>query len=201
MSKKEETKEKIIRATLQIAAEKGFSSTRTAEIAQVAGISEGLIFKYFPTKNHLFASIINDNFQRLKAGIELIINNPLVSAGTKLKNLIDFHFNFFTDERNIAQLIFNHFDKKGLDFSIGPVIEYGIKPYSQLITRILSEGVGTGEFRPVNEEIIAIVMIGSMQVTLAQKFLFKSNFSLEEAKQEIISYFLGGIRAEAVSGR
>ena len=75
MNRVEATKKKIIEATVKIATAKGFANTRTAEIAKQAGVSEGLIFKYFPTKNYLFAVIINDNIQRLINGVGEIIDN------------------------------------------------------------------------------------------------------------------------------
>lgn len=191
----EETKEKIMQATIRVASARGFANTRTAEIAKEAGVSEGLIFKYYPSKSHLFAEIINLNFGKLKEGIETIIDNQSLTASEKLVNLIHFHFKFFTDEQNIAQLIFGHSDKKSLDFEVEPLVDYALRPYSQLIARILTEGIKTGEFRPLNAEVVASALIGTMQVTLVHQLFFKSKYSLEEAKNEIIAYILSGVKA------
>lgn len=47
----------IIKAVRHVFAEKGFDGTTTRELAQAAGISEGLLFKHFPRKEALFAAM------------------------------------------------------------------------------------------------------------------------------------------------
>jgi AcrR family transcriptional regulator len=53
----EERREAIIRAVRKVFAEKGFHGTTTRELAQAAGVSEALLFKHFPTKESLYASM------------------------------------------------------------------------------------------------------------------------------------------------
>jgi len=48
----------IIQAAASLFAEKGFSGTKTREIAERAGVSEALIFKHFPSKEDLYAAIL-----------------------------------------------------------------------------------------------------------------------------------------------
>ncbi|MCE5187592.1 MAG: TetR/AcrR family transcriptional regulator [Eubacteriales bacterium] len=49
---------RIINAAINTFAEKGFEATRTKEIAQRAGIAEGTIFRYFPTKNAILERMV-----------------------------------------------------------------------------------------------------------------------------------------------
>ncbi|MGE5581781.1 MAG: TetR/AcrR family transcriptional regulator [Bacillota bacterium] len=192
MSKVDETIENIMEATVRVAFRKGFANTRTSDIAKEAGVSEGLIFKYFPTKSHLFATIIKDNFQRIKKGVDLIIGEHSLSALAKIEALIDFHFDFFTNQRNIAYLILGHSDRKIIG-NVEPILEYGIKPYTQLIAEILKNGIDTGEFRHFDPETVAIALVGTMQITLIVKIL--SGKGVEEAtKKEVKEYILAGIR-------
>ncbi|MEE8124935.1 MAG: helix-turn-helix domain-containing protein, partial [Nitrospirales bacterium] len=51
-------KASIIRSAAALFAEKGFSGTKTREIAARAGVSEALIFKHFPSKHELYAAIL-----------------------------------------------------------------------------------------------------------------------------------------------
>ena len=48
----------LIAAAASLFAEKGFNGTTTKEIAKAAGVSEALVFKYFPTKRLLYAAIL-----------------------------------------------------------------------------------------------------------------------------------------------
>lgn len=193
MKKAEATKEKIIAATVKLAMAKGFANTRTAEIAKEAGVSEGLIFKYFPTKNQLFAVIINDNIQRLKTGVQEIIDDRNLNPTAKLISLINFHFRFFADERNIVQLVFGHSDRKSM-VDIESVIQQGVHPYVRLVIKILEEGIKSGEFRPFDPEVTALAIIGSLQVNLINKLILKNNEDLERVKNELIEFVLAAIQ-------
>jgi AcrR family transcriptional regulator len=50
---KEQTKERILRAALELFREKGFEGTTTKEISRRSGIAEGTLFNYFKTKEDL----------------------------------------------------------------------------------------------------------------------------------------------------
>ena len=50
---KENTKRAILRAALELFAEKGFYHTTTKAISRKAGIAEGTLFNYFQTKEDL----------------------------------------------------------------------------------------------------------------------------------------------------
>jgi len=193
MNKAETTKEKIIAATVKLAMAKGFANTRTAEIAKEAGVSEGLIFKYFPTKNQLFAVIINDNIQRLKSGVQEIIDDRNLNPTAKLISLINFHFRFFIDDRNIVQLVFGHSDRKSM-VDIESVIQQGVYPYVRLVIKILEEGIKSGEFKPFDPEVTALAIIGSLQVNLINKLILKNNEDMERVKNELIEFILAAIQ-------
>lgn len=193
MGKVEESIERIMQATVRVAFEKGFSNTRTADIAKEAGVSEGLIFKYFPSKKELFAMIIKDGFKRIKEGVEKIIDDSSVSPTSKINALVDFHFKFFTIERNIGNLILGHSERMSLG-SVGSIYEFGLIPYVKLIIQILDQGIASGEFRELNTELIATTIIGCMQITLVSQILAKRTENLEEVKRELKEYILSGIR-------
>lgn len=50
----------LIACAASLFAAKGFNGTTTKEIAKAAGISEALVFKYFPTKRALYAAILEE---------------------------------------------------------------------------------------------------------------------------------------------
>jgi AcrR family transcriptional regulator len=49
---------RILKAAIEIFAEKGFAATSTSEIAQKAGVAEGTIFRHYKTKKDLLISIV-----------------------------------------------------------------------------------------------------------------------------------------------
>lgn len=53
-----EKEKKILEAAITIISEKGFSASTTSEIAKMAGVAEGTIFRYFKTKKDILRGII-----------------------------------------------------------------------------------------------------------------------------------------------
>ena len=59
IEQKEAKKMKIIQAALDLFVERGYYGTKTSQISRRAGISEGLLFHYFPTKEILLEELVN----------------------------------------------------------------------------------------------------------------------------------------------
>lgn len=53
-----EKQRKILEASIELIAEKGFANTSTAEIAKRAGVSVGTLFNYYKTKETLLLAIV-----------------------------------------------------------------------------------------------------------------------------------------------
>src|SRR5262245_27065586 len=51
-------REQIIETALKLLSKNGFDGTSTRQIAKAAGITEGLVFYYFPTKMTLLAAVL-----------------------------------------------------------------------------------------------------------------------------------------------
>ena len=60
-------REQILATALGLFASQGFDATSTKQIAKEAGIAEGLIFHYFPTKASLLAAILEDRLEGRRA--------------------------------------------------------------------------------------------------------------------------------------
>jgi len=60
-------REQILETALRLFAAQGFDATSTRQIAIEAGIAEGLIFHYFPTKANLLTTILEDRLEGRQA--------------------------------------------------------------------------------------------------------------------------------------
>jgi len=55
----EERKRQILRSAIESFAQKGFSGTKTRDIAAAAGVSEAILFRHFATKEDLYHAILD----------------------------------------------------------------------------------------------------------------------------------------------
>lgn len=62
---------RIVEAAVQLFARQGYKGTSTREIAQLAGVNEATLFRYFSRKADLFWTAAESRLNRLKLGREL----------------------------------------------------------------------------------------------------------------------------------
>lgn len=60
----EETRRRILDAAVDLLASKGYSAFRTADVAEVAGVSLGAQTHHFPSKDDLVVAVVDHVFQR-----------------------------------------------------------------------------------------------------------------------------------------
>jgi AcrR family transcriptional regulator len=64
-----ETRERLLRAAADVFAERGYDGTRVADIAAVAGVSNGAMYAHFSSKAELLAGAIRTHGRRLLADL------------------------------------------------------------------------------------------------------------------------------------
>ena len=82
------TEEKIIIAARKLFTQKGFSATRTRDIAEEAGINLALLNYYFRSKQNLFQIIIEEKFEQFFGVINPILSNSEISLEEKIETLV-----------------------------------------------------------------------------------------------------------------
>ena len=60
----EETRRRILDASVDLLASKGYAAFRTADVAEVAGVSRGAQTHHFPSKDELVVAVVEHVFQR-----------------------------------------------------------------------------------------------------------------------------------------
>ncbi|RXZ79568.1 TetR/AcrR family transcriptional regulator [Paenibacillaceae bacterium] len=75
-SKGQDRKEEILEAGLEVFAERGYYNTTTALIAEKAGISQPYVFRFFPTKEELFITVLNRAFDRILQTFKNVESSP-----------------------------------------------------------------------------------------------------------------------------
>ncbi|WP_026009766.1 TetR/AcrR family transcriptional regulator [Priestia filamentosa] len=73
---RDERKEQIIEAALRVFARRGIIGTKMSMIASEAGISAGLLYRYFNSKDELFTTLVQQAIDESIAGIKSIYQLP-----------------------------------------------------------------------------------------------------------------------------
>src|SRR5271163_5074329 len=88
----DERRKAIVAAAVPLFARKGFAGTTTKELAEVAGISEALLFRHFPSKKHLYGEILQSGCEGDPALERLAALEPSTAT---LVHMISFMVRYF----------------------------------------------------------------------------------------------------------
>lgn len=69
--------EQILAASLKLFAKRGLSATKISDIAEETGMSQGLIYHYYISKEEIYTEIIKDAFRRLNEAVTILKNMNL----------------------------------------------------------------------------------------------------------------------------
>ena len=145
--RKEDRPQEITEAALTAFAEKGYAATRVDEVAKRAGVSKGLLYLYFKTKEDLFKAVIRSFVVPRIDALTAIVDSSELSAEEFLRGPF---FEFVkTLPGSPISIVIRLMIAEGpkhpdlLQFYWDNVVSRGLAA----ITELLERGVQQGEFR------------------------------------------------------
>ena len=99
------TEEKIIVAARKLFTQKGFSATRTRDIAEEAGINLALLNYYFRSKQNLFQIIIEEKFDVLFGIIGPTLSDSAISLEEKIEMLVASYTNVLLENEDLPLFV------------------------------------------------------------------------------------------------
>ena len=101
---RQQSKAAIMEAALELFASKGFSSTSISQIAKAAGISKGLMYNYFESKEQLLHEIIKSAFEEAE-GLMMQAMTQLTDPREQLIAMVEGTFQMVTSHEHYWKLL------------------------------------------------------------------------------------------------
>ena len=138
------TKAHITETALNLFSQQGFAATSTKQIAQEAGVSEGLIFRYFSTKMELLLSIAETR-RTFSAEVKVLLENAADQPATKcLPTIADGFVHMMHSELSFLNMIFG---ESRTNDDLYATFRHFVGSASDALTLYLDERVKVGELR------------------------------------------------------
>ncbi|MDF2820921.1 MAG: TetR family transcriptional regulator [Clostridiales bacterium] len=144
---KEESKENILHAALDIFAKRGLYATSIGDIAKKANISNGLAYHYFQSKDDIFAELLKKAVERFSGAINKL-NTMNLTPSTKVKFLSRFMLETINDD-NETSSFFMIMMQAGLTDEVSEKVANELRVAGEpiiIIANIIKNGRETGEF-------------------------------------------------------
>lgn len=198
-SKAEIRKEQILKAALEIFAEKGFQETTISEVAKKAKLSEGTIYEYFTSKEDLLFSIPGETARK---GIKELENHlEYVRGATNKIRTIIYHFlSLYHHNRtyaSVAMLILKP-NRRFLETKPYEIVREGYR----MILKVIEEGIASGELIPdANPYLVRSLIIGTIDQIVTRSVLLGNPENLLEFVDPLTDVVLKGILNQEESKR
>jgi len=101
---KPNAKERILEAALEVFSHKGFHPATMDEISDKAGVGKGTLYRYFETKEKLFAELVRLRLEELGATAGSVIDGR-DDVLTMISKCIRMYFEFFDRNQRLYRLI------------------------------------------------------------------------------------------------
>lgn len=156
----EDRREQIIDAALRAFAQKGYARTTNKDIAREAGITPGLIYHYFESKEALFRAIIDSRspLQLVRTPPSQLLNQPPeLALRAFIRQLLA-----IAEGEPLVQLIRLFLPEVILNPAVAPAGLGGFDEVARFVERYLADCMERGELRRGDAALTAQVLLNNL---------------------------------------
>ncbi|MEN6390131.1 MAG: TetR/AcrR family transcriptional regulator [Syntrophomonas sp.] len=165
--KPDANKEKVIlEAAVKVINEKGFHAATTKEIAREAGVAEGTIFNYFPTKKDILHQISIKVVEQIIPSFvvdpfdEVLVKSKEKNPEEALRYILKNRIEFMAQNINLLKVAFTEFQHYPELRDIAH--EKLFLPMRSKVKQYLQDGIDAGFFRDFDVSVVASIFLGML---------------------------------------
>ena len=190
----EERQSEIIAAVLQLAAKNNPASITTADIASELNLTQGAVFKHFPTKNAMLLAAMSWVESNLLSAMELAARKP-DSPIAGLRAAFMAHVKFVMAHPGVPRLIFQDMQQPD-DTPLKGSVRGLLARYSKLVVSQLEEAEKQGEIAPGLDKAAAVLLfVGAIQGLVFQSMLAGGADRMAVEAKRVFALYLQGVGA------
>lgn len=169
-------KEIILEKAIEVFAEKGAQNCTVADIAKRAKIAQGTVYVYFSSKEELLNECMHT----------IITNeiNQIIEATKDIPDTMDRLFHFFTlhislvKEKPFIARFLTVEARQSEDFYLQFPGYNPLQRYIDYVKEIGEQAIAEGRIRSLDIEAFALLIVGAMDLTMAQWLLHKDTLDI-----------------------
>ncbi len=183
---------KIMKALSELMKKKDFHSITTSGIAAEAGVTEGLIYKYFKDKKDLLYQVLKQHFEAFQEKIEETIQEENSSLG-KLALIIRCSIESYAVNRVFARILLLEVRSSPEYFKCAAYDM--VKLYARTILEIICQGQIDGEIsKDVDPRIFRQVILGSIEHACLKEVIFGSEIDTDLVAERVSRIIFKGVQ-------
>ena len=179
---------------VKLAAEQNPSDITTTAIAQRMGLTQGALFRHFPTKDSILEAVMAWVAERLLARVDEAMQNA-ASADDALEAVFMAHINFVSEHPGVPRMLFGELQRPG-DTLPKKIVQTLSRHYGERLHRLLEAGKSQGELDPnLDVDAASALFLGSIQGLVMQSLLAGDTTQIRRDAPGVFSIYRRGIRS------
>ncbi len=166
----DERRAATVQAVVDLAAEQNPSDITTTAIAARMGLTQGALFRHFPTKEAILLAVMSWVTERLLARVDKAAEGA-ASPVAVLEAVFLTHIDFVTEHPGVPRIIFGELQRPG-DTPPKQMVQALIRRYGERLRRQIETGKALGELDAgLDTDAAATLFIGTIQGLVMQSLL------------------------------
>ena len=195
----DERREEIIRVTLELAAQQGVDDVTTQDMAQAMGLTQGAVFRHFPSKDAIWLAVMQWVRDRLMAVLSRAAaqgHDPLDA----LQRMFFAHIDFIAGHPAIPRVLMSE-HLHGRSPALRRLVTEIMLGYEAKIAGLLADAQAQGLARAdLDAHAAATLYIGMIQGLVLQTSILRSQRTLAAEAARTFPIFLQAIRPSTSKG-
>jgi AcrR family transcriptional regulator len=182
-----------VEAVVELAAEQNPSEITTASIAKRMGLTQGAIFRHFPSKDAILQAVMEWVAEKLLSGVDKAAQ-AAKSPLDALEAIFMAHIDFVAEHPGVPRILFGEL-QRGESTAPKRIAKTLILRYGERLQQLIEEGKKCGEFDALLEsEAGAILFIGTIQGLVMQGMLAGDVGRIRHDAPKAFAIYRRGIR-------
>ncbi|HMN74637.1 MAG TPA: TetR/AcrR family transcriptional regulator [Burkholderiaceae bacterium] len=190
----EERQAEIVAAALLLARDSSPASITTSDIATAIGVTQGAVFKHFPTKEAIWFACVVWVRARLTSALEDAAALASDAPFGALEAVFKAHVGFIAAHPGVPRLIFHELQGSA-DSATKREVQGLLKGYRKLLRRLLDDEVARGRIdRDADLDAAATLFVGIVQGLVMQSMASGSVAGMKERAAALFAIYERGLR-------
>ena len=184
-------KERILEAAEKVFSEKGYYDTKVYQIAELAGVSVGTIYRFYDSKEKLYAEVIRVKLKELERRVFKAISDkePVVALEMYIETVID----FFEEERQFFELFMREIGSLVVPNEARLNLSEWYDKYVTRLSSIIDRGIKEGVFKELPPKSVILTVSGALKNMLYASVKGFVSLQPEEIKKILLEIVKKGI--------
>ena len=192
----DERRAATVEAVINLAAEQNPSDITTTAIAQRMGLTQGALFRHFPTKDAILEAVMTWVAERLLSRVGRAAQN-VTSPLAALEAVFMAHIDFVSEHPGVPRMLFGELQRPGETLP-KRMVQTLIQRYGERLRHLLERGKAIGELDAnLDIEAASVSFIGSIQGLVMQSLIAGDAARIRRDASGVFAIYRRGIGSES----